>query len=1128
MPMSPRQRHHNAAAPTAPVGETDENSEVQSLPVTTVQRPAFFLRTKLLPPRPAPELLSRPRLTERLLANLAHPVTLVAANAGSGKTTLVADFVRQHARQVVWYQLDHTDADPSVFLGYITYGIKQAVPGFGEVMFSYLQESANELARQPERAVDVLLNEVLEQVEQQMILVLDDYHHLGAETPVHRVVDRLLAYLPDVMHVIIISRDVPPLALARLRSQASLSIIDRAELLFTDEETQELFRQVFDLELTPEQLSEYRERTHGWITALQLVRQVAQRQAQAHGSHDGDAQALNLSEVLRQSERDIFDYFAEEVFADETEEVQQLLLRISLLERIEVDTCGRLYPEMHCAQTLPALVRRNVFLTIASDASGEEYRLHPLFQSFLRRRFRSEAGRAGLIAEHARHADYFLERGKWEQAMQHLLTAEDYVRAAHLIAQRGGEWIASGALSSLVSFAEALPVAVLEAQPRALAHRAEVARLQGDEAAATGWFRRAVTLLREQGDREGEAEALHSLAAIARRQGDYETAFSQLDRAVELTDEKSIVRVKCGNTRGLCLVAMGEWTKAELEFRVALQAAEERNDEHYVRLIAHNLGTPAGMRGDFGEALRWLRRMLRDDTGAPMPQEAIGHLNMARCYLYRGDFASGEEHLDRALETCQLFNLMSLRGEVFEAYGNLYREREDAARASEFYERAARAYDEAGIDPTRRELWEEQALLRFQMGDAAGARTQLDRLVGARLDAGDELGRYTAVLTRSRVMLAQGEHEPVRQQLQPALGYFHEHKLYYYEAQASLALAASLFATGESEAMLEPLRRALDLAARYDYEYWLQREVAHHPQLFASADASELLPPDVREQVPAAAAAQRENGTGSLPALPLVRTQQSVTDLTINMLGPVEIFRDPARALAADAWTTKRARDILCFIASRRHRRASKDSIIDTFWGEADFDAIEKNFHPTVSHIRKALNSNQPLKQNFLLYRDGDYQLNPNFSYSIDTEEFDRLVAEGEAARRAGQQELYVESYEKALALYRGDFMQSAYDEWVDEHRSYYREQYLRLLESLAAAAEKMKEWSRALDLAQQILRDDSFREDIHCTIMRAHAALGNRVAVKEQYESLRKLLREELGVEPVAETQKIFRELVK
>jgi len=102
-----------------------------------------------------------------------------------------------------------------------------------------LQEASGELAQHPERAVDVFLNEVLERVEQQLILVLDDYHHLGANTSVHAVLDRLLAYLPDVLHVIIISREVPPLALGRLRTHAPLSNIDRSDLLFTDEETQD-------------------------------------------------------------------------------------------------------------------------------------------------------------------------------------------------------------------------------------------------------------------------------------------------------------------------------------------------------------------------------------------------------------------------------------------------------------------------------------------------------------------------------------------------------------------------------------------------------------------------------------------------------------------------------------------------------------------------------------------------------------------------------------------------------------------------------------------------------------------------------------------------------------------------
>lgn len=1111
----------------------------KNIPTT---HPGFFLRTKLLPPRPAPELLSRARLTDRLLANLSHPLTLVTANAGSGKTTLVADFLRTHKRQFVWYQLDHTDADPSVFLGYLAFGIQQQVPSFGAALFSYFQEATGELAQHPERAVDVFLNEVLERVEQQLILVLDDYHHLGADTAVHAVLDRLLAYLPDVLHVIIISREAPPLALGRLRTHSPLSTIDRSDLLFTDEETQALFRKVFDLELTAEQLAVYRERTHGWITALQLVRQVAHRHVIT--SREGQAELPDLLEVLRQSERDIFDYFAEEVFSDETEEVRSLLMQVSLLDRIELDACTALYAGSNCSRLLPNLVRRNVFITVASDRRGEEYRLHPLFQNFLRRRMRSELGRTGVAAEHQRCAAYFSERQAWEPAVRHLLAAEDFDGAARVIAERGAAWISSGALGALASFADSLPPPALEAHPRALAHRAEVARLRGEYEFAHALLRRAVPLLHEADDKEGEADALHSLATLARRDGDYALAFSYLDRAAVLSEPNSAVRTKCGNTRGLCLVAMGEWTAAEREFRAALQSAEERSDEHYIRLITHNLGTPAGMRGDFGEALRWLSRMLRKDRQAapgelptPLPQEAVAHLNMARCYLYRGDFVAGEQHLDSALERCQLFNLVAARAETFETYGNLYRERKEIERAVEYYGRAARAYDEAGIALDRTELLEERALLSLQIGDFASAQAQIDRLISSRPPEKDELAFFTASLTRGRIVAARGDYERARAEVEKALEYFHAHGLYYYEAQASIVLALCSFQLGEEREQLERLRRAVDLAVRYDYEYWLKQQVAQYPQLFETEDALELLPLDLREQLAAtpqlqssplpAPAQVAENELAGKIELAGELTSKPVTDLTVNMLGPIEIVRDPTRPIAADAWPTRRARDILCFLVSRRHHRASKDTIIDTFWGETDFAVVEKNFHPTVSHIRKALNSNQPLKQNFLLYRDGDYQLNPEFSYCIDTEEFDRLVSEGENARRARQFEECIRAYESALTFYRGEFMQGSYEPWVEEQRGYYREQYLRLLEALAGVAQAAADWPKVMQLTQLIIRDDQFREDIHCMVMRAHAALGNRGAVKDQFETLKRILADELGVEPSAETKKLYRELI-
>src|SRR5262249_42719120 len=160
--------------------------------------------------------------------------------------------------------------------------------------------------------------------------------------------------------------------------------------------------------------------------------------------------------------------------------------------------------------------------------------------------------------EHARLAGYFLELKAWEQAVQHLLEAEDFARAAQIIGAHGSDWIASGKLASLASLAERLPATAMDTHPRALSHKAEVARLRGDFESAQTLFRRAIASLRAQNDPEGEAEALHSLATIARRRGDYPAAFEYLDRAISLTPADAPVRTKCANTRGLCFVVRGE------------------------------------------------------------------------------------------------------------------------------------------------------------------------------------------------------------------------------------------------------------------------------------------------------------------------------------------------------------------------------------------------------------------------------------------------------------------------------------------------------------------------------------------------------------------------------------------
>src|SRR5262249_49163817 len=159
-------------------------------------------------------------------------------------------------------------------------------------------------------------------------------------------------------------------------------------------------------------------------------------------------------------------------------------------------------------------------------------------------------------------------------------------------------------------------------------------------------------------------------------------------------------------------------------------------------------------------------------------------------------------------------------------------------------------------------------------------------------------------------------------------------------------------ATGQDRKAVEPVKRTLDLSARFDYDYWIRAQIRRNPKLFSIEEIDERLPSDLKKEL----GAKRDE-----PALPASVSTATpiITDLPIRVLGHPEILRDPEKPFAPDAWTTRRARDIFCYIATSKHRRVPKDILAEVFWPGEDPEVIEKNFHPTISHIRKALNSRQ-------------------------------------------------------------------------------------------------------------------------------------------------------------------------
>ena len=351
--------------------------------------PQLYLKTKLLPPRIGRQVLPRPRLLARMKSYLDGPATIVCANAGCGKTTLVADFVPSCKLPFVWYQIDPSDEDLGVFFGYLVYGLRRLYPDFGQAVLGFIT-ATEDLSSQADQLADVFVTEVSEQIEQKTVLVMDDFHHADKSTAIGIAIDRLVQYLPDVLHIILMSRTMPNLSVSRLRSKGLVGIIDRQELLFEPAEVNKLFEETFHRTLPPDVIAQFYEKTEGWITGLQLIQQSIDRTTDQDPTLISKAEAVS---ALQQSEIDIFDYFAEEVLQAESPETRLMLARLSMFERISPDVCEAIFGGADYRTRLRALAKQNVFVTHTyASGSEEEYRLHPLFRSFLRRWLSSEMG----------------------------------------------------------------------------------------------------------------------------------------------------------------------------------------------------------------------------------------------------------------------------------------------------------------------------------------------------------------------------------------------------------------------------------------------------------------------------------------------------------------------------------------------------------------------------------------------------------------------------------------------------------------------------------------------------------------------------------------------------------------
>lgn len=391
--------------------------------------PLRSIQTKLYRPPVAANLIKRPRLTNLLDRDLHLPLTLVSAPAGSGKTILLSDWLDECPCPSAWLSLDEGDSDLATFLSYFVAAIRSIVPDACRQSVAVLEQS--ELP--PVQVLSGLLSNEIEALRhdgslapgEHIVLVLDDYHLIRGQAINDLLVELLRRPLP-ALRLVIATRSDPALPLANMRARGQVLDIRRQDLRFTSEETWAYLQQALPSPISEEAATSLAEATEGWIAGLHLVALTLR--------HTSDPTAL-LSD-LSGANRYIMDYLADEVLSRQPADIQDFLLKTSILNRLSGSLCeavtGPDDPAYDGQAYLERLQRDNLFI-VALDQKRQWFRYHSLFQLFLRSRLEKQASPAEITNLQVRASTWFAESGRVEEAIHHALAAGDEALAVRIV-----------------------------------------------------------------------------------------------------------------------------------------------------------------------------------------------------------------------------------------------------------------------------------------------------------------------------------------------------------------------------------------------------------------------------------------------------------------------------------------------------------------------------------------------------------------------------------------------------------------------------------------------------------------------------------------------------------------------
>lgn len=1058
----------------------------------------MIILSKLTAPQPHRPIFQFPRLQAKLNESYKYPLTIVHAGTGFGKTTTLLSLSQLYKR-IYWYNITEPDRDPTLFIAHL---ISAFLPE-SRSLTERLQQGGFNAAQ---GVLNSLINQLTTDLEDNAILILDDYHLVSNVNDIREWFEMLVEQRPPRLHIAIACRQIPETpAFIRWRVKGNVLVIDQNDLSLSETEIYSLFNEHHQFPITNDQTQTLSSYTEGWIIALEMVWQRLQTSR--------SKQLDNILAELPLALSDIFTFLAQEVLLRQPPSIQQFLVSSSILREMAAEVCNELLGISDSQAILETLNDKGLFI---SSVNNERFHFQRLFQDFLLDQINQLPGR--MVELHTKAAHIYSEKNDLEEAIFHLQSAKQEREAAFLIERIGPHLLEIGRLRTLSKWIELLPEDVLNAQPALYLILGDVQRLRSRFENAINQYNLAEKIYLTTKDARGRSQALRSKAQVYLDTIRPLKATSLLEEAISLLEPEEFP------------AEVSELLDQLAENKLNLGQPQEARDLHKEARLLKSDSDPNDIYLEARALLRTGRLYeaidLLELTSAPdsedtteRPQRFHREMSLlqALIHLMLGNVEKGEYFSRQGIQIGQQLDSPFVEavgwmrlGHAYQLYPHLPWRKDRLEQAKTFYERSIELVKPFNVIRVQVEpLWGLCRLYGYQ-GQTEEAKRLADQAIDIAATAGDSWFVALLQTTLGTSYVLNGAMDSGETFLREAMSGFEQVGDRFGQYTAWLSSVMNHWLHGSKTGALQDFAELLP-RVKYAGLSFLLTKASHlgfqNPLLFMP-----LMLEAQKQDLEAdwLSALFKEKGLEGLNFHPGY-------GLKIRCLGPFEVCRDNVAINSRD-WQREKARQLFQFFVGNRDKWFSREQIADHLWQQLDSEGATQNLKVALNALNRALEPEREPGTNpfFITRRESLYGINPAAEIELDVDDFLTLTS--------SQQE---KDLEQALSIYQGDFlMENPDDLWAIEIREQLRDRFLNSARRLSQIYYQQERWDEAIRISHEILRMDACNEPAFQMLMLCHAARGNRTTVHSVYQRCVTTLKDDLDVQPSRDTTQLWEKL--